>query len=166
MIMAGGSGTRLWPMSRGNTPKQLIELFGGKSLLEIASDRLHGIVEPDRRWICANQEYADDVCKQLQIPASQMLGEPVGRDTLNAVGFTATVLHKLDPDAVFAVTCRECRANQSDRYWLSRMFDGRTNVPVSIDRTRSRIAFKASCLLPLTVSDLCLRRPSVPGGPS
>lgn len=103
MIMAGGSGTRLWPMSRGSTPKQLIGLFNGKSLLEIAYDRLDGVVEPHSRWICANQQYADDVCEQLQLPASQMLGEPEGRDTLNAVGLTAAVLHSLDPDAIFVV---------------------------------------------------------------
>ena len=103
MIMAGGSGTRLWPMSRGKTPKQLIGLFSGKSLLEIASERLDGIVDPSGRWICAGQQHADLICEKLQLPASQMLGEPEGRDTLNAVGLTATVLHKLDPDAVFAV---------------------------------------------------------------
>jgi len=103
MIMAGGSGTRLWPMSRGSTPKQLIGLFVGKSLLEIAAERLNGVVEPSRRWICAGQQHAELICETLQLPASQILGEPEGRDTLNAVGFTATVLHKLDTDAVFAV---------------------------------------------------------------
>jgi len=103
MIMAGGSGTRLWPMSRGTTPKQLIGLFNGKSLLEIAYDRLDGVVEPNNRWICANQQYADIVCEQLNLSTTQMLGEPEGRDTLNAVGFTASVLHSLDPDAIFAV---------------------------------------------------------------
>jgi mannose-1-phosphate guanylyltransferase len=103
MIMAGGSGTRLWPMSRGKTPKQLIGLFSGKSLLEIAAERLDGIVEPNARWICAGQQHANVICERLQLPESQMLGEPEGRDTLNAVGLTATVLHKLDPDAVFAV---------------------------------------------------------------
>ena len=103
MIMAGGSGTRLWPMSRGTTPKQLIGLFSGKSLLEIAFQRLDEIVEPTHRWICAGQQHVELICEKLELPASQMLGEPEGRDTLNAVGFTATVLYKLDPDAVFAV---------------------------------------------------------------
>jgi len=103
MIMAGGSGSRLWPMSRGNTPKQLIGLFQGESLLEIAAQRLDGVVDPHQVWICTNQQYADVVCKKLRLPSSQILGEPEGRDTLQAVGFTATVLHKLDPDAVFAV---------------------------------------------------------------
>ena len=103
MIMAGGSGTRLWPMSRGTTPKQLIGLFSGKSLLEIAFDRLANVVEKEQRWICTNAAFADAICEKLQVENSQMLGEPQGRDTLNAVAFTATVLRNLDPDAIFAV---------------------------------------------------------------
>ena len=104
MIMAGGSGTRLWPMSRGETPKQLIPLFEGKSLLQIAAERLDGTVKPSNRWICTGQKHCATICDSLpNFAASQLIGEPEGRDTLNAVGFTATVLHKLDPDAIFAV---------------------------------------------------------------
>jgi mannose-1-phosphate guanylyltransferase len=103
MIMAGGSGTRLWPMSRGETPKQLIGLFDGKSLLEIAAQRLDGVVANEHQWICTNQKHQDIICNKLDLPASQLLGEPEPRDTLNAVAFTAAVLHKQDPDAVFAV---------------------------------------------------------------
>ena len=104
MIMAGGSGTRLWPMSRGETPKQLIPLFKGKSLLQIAEERLEGTVDPANRWICTGQKHCEAICKSLpNFSPAQLIGEPEGRDTLNAVGFTATVLHKLDPDAIFAV---------------------------------------------------------------
>ncbi len=103
MIMAGGSGTRLWPMSRGITPKQLIGLFEGKSLLEIASKRLEGVVSENHRWICTSQKHEEIICKKLGLPTSQLLGEPEPRDTLNAVAFTAAVLQKQDPDAIFAV---------------------------------------------------------------
>ena len=104
MIMAGGSGTRLWPMSRAGTPKQLIGLFDGKSLLELAFERLDGVVDDANRWICTGESYALSICDSLeQCSSAQLLGEPEGRDTLAAIGFTATVLHKLDPDAVFAV---------------------------------------------------------------
>ena len=103
MIMAGGSGTRLWPMSRGTTPKQLIGLFDGKSLLEIAAARLDGIVATEQQWVCTNQQHQDVICQKLGLPKEQLLGEPEPRDTLNAVAFTACVLHKQDPDAVFAV---------------------------------------------------------------
>ena len=103
MIMAGGSGTRLWPMSRGETPKQLIGLFDGKSLLEIAAIRLDGIVATEQQWVCTNQKHQEIICEKLGLPTSQLLGEPEPRDTLNAVAFTAAVLLKQDPDAVFAV---------------------------------------------------------------
>jgi mannose-1-phosphate guanylyltransferase len=101
MIMAGGSGTRLWPMSRGKTPKQLIPLFSGKSLLQIAVERLDGIVNQSSLWICTGQKHGDAICTSLpNFAPAQLIGEPEGRDTLNAVGFTATVLHKLDRKSV------------------------------------------------------------------
>ncbi len=104
MIMAGGAGTRLWPMSRGNLPKQLVPFIEGRSLLEIAAARLEGIVPPDRRYICTNEAHRGPIRECLSgFPDAQMLGEPVGRDTVNAVGFTAAVLQKLDPEAIFAV---------------------------------------------------------------
>ena len=103
MIMAGGSGTRLWPMSRGTTPKQLIGLFNDTSLLEIAAQRLDGIVATEQLWVCTNQKHQDVICEKLGLPEAQLLGEPEPRDTLNAVAFTAAVLHKQDKDAIFAV---------------------------------------------------------------
>ena len=103
LIMAGGSGTRLWPMSRAALPKQLIPFIQGQSLLQLASDRLTGLVPPQNRFICASQQHADLICQSLNLPADQILGEPTGRDTLNAVGFSAAVIAQRDPDAVIAV---------------------------------------------------------------
>ncbi len=109
MIMAGGAGTRLWPMSRREMPKQLIPFItrAGRapcSLLELAAERLDGVVPADRRYICTAERYRAIVRERL--PAfddEHILGEPEGRDTVNAVGLTAAVLERLDPDAVFAV---------------------------------------------------------------
>jgi mannose-1-phosphate guanylyltransferase len=104
MIMAGGSGTRLWPISRAERPKQLVPLIGGRSLLAVASDRLEGVVDSDRRWICTGERFRDQVRAAVpSIGDDRILGEPCGRDTLNAVGLTAAVLHRQDPDAIFAV---------------------------------------------------------------
>ena len=104
MIMAGGSGTRLWPISRSDRPKQLVPLIDGRCLLEVASDRLDGVVDADHRWICTGERFRAQVRSAVSgIDDEHILGEPCGRDTLNAVGLTAAVLARRDPDAIFAV---------------------------------------------------------------
>ncbi len=104
VIMAGGSGTRLWPMSRTAMPKQLVPLVGGRSLLHVAGERLTELVPPERRLVCASNTYRDAVLAELpSLPKDNFLGEPMGRDTLNAVGFAAAVLAAKDPHAVMCV---------------------------------------------------------------
>ena len=80
LIVAGGSGKRLWPLSRQDMPKQLLKVVGGKSLLRLAYERVEGVV-----------------------PDANILGEPEGRDSLNAVAWPAAVLAARDPEAVIAV---------------------------------------------------------------
>jgi mannose-1-phosphate guanylyltransferase len=110
MIMAGGAGTRLWPMSRKDTPKQILRFIqrgNGKepqALLELADQRLDGLIEPKRRCVCTAEAYRDAVRALLpKYSDERILGEPAARDTVNAIGFTAAVLAKEDEDAVFAV---------------------------------------------------------------
>jgi len=104
LILAGGSGTRLWPMSRARLPKQLIPFINGKSLLQLAFDRLDGLVPAENRHICAGQSHAGVITGALDgFSNGQFLGEPIGRDTLNAVGFSAAAIAARDPGAVIAV---------------------------------------------------------------
>lgn len=104
VIIAGGSGTRLWPMSRAALPKQLIPFIGGQSLLEIAVQRLEGLLPPERCFVCAGQSHAEAIRRALpRLGPEQFLGEPCGRDTLNAVGFSAAVLARRDPEATVAI---------------------------------------------------------------
>jgi mannose-1-phosphate guanylyltransferase len=98
MIMAGGSGTRLWPLSRKGQPKQLLPLIQGRSLLQLSYDRLRASLPADRIYVCTKSDYAESVFANLpDLPRENLLGEPEGRDTANAVGFAAAVLHKRDP---------------------------------------------------------------------
>ncbi|MEX0775502.1 MAG: mannose-1-phosphate guanylyltransferase [Phycisphaeraceae bacterium] len=103
LIIAGGSGTRLWPMSRARLPKQLIPFIGGKSLLQIAIDRLRGLVPDDHIHICAAEAHRELIVPLLGGDEKRFIGEPTGRDTLNAVGLGAAVIGGRDADAVIAV---------------------------------------------------------------
>lgn len=103
VIMAGGSGTRLWPLSRKGMPKQFLHLVGGKSLLRLAYERVAGLVPDENILICTGAAYLDVVAAELpELPHANLLGEPVGRDSLNAVAWPCAVLAERDPDAVVA----------------------------------------------------------------
>lgn len=104
VIMAGGSGTRLWPLSRQGRPKQLLDLFEGRSLLRTAYERVVDLVSPERVLVVCGRAYADDVATQIpELPDGNILGEPMGRDSLNAVTWSTATLIARDPQAVVAV---------------------------------------------------------------
>lgn len=110
MIMAGGAGTRLWPMSRKGLPKQLLRFITRsgdttpRALLQLADQRLDDLIPPERRSVCTAERYRGAVAELLpHYKNEQILGEPVARDTVNAVGLTAAILAKEDPQAIFAV---------------------------------------------------------------
>jgi len=104
MIMAGGSGTRLWPLSRAERPKQLVPLRGGRSLLQLAFDRAAACAPADRVLVCAAERHREAILRGLpDLAEERFLGEPEGRDTAAAVGLTAEVLLREDPEATFAV---------------------------------------------------------------
>ncbi len=135
LIMAGGSGTRLWPMSRGTLPKQLIPFISGKSLLEIAYERLEGLVPADRRYICAGEKHARGILDSIPgLTQEQFFGEPTGRDTVNAVGFGAAVIAKHDPEAVIAIFTADHLIRPIDRFQaiIARGFEVAENHPETL----------------------------------
>jgi mannose-1-phosphate guanylyltransferase len=104
VIMAGGGGTRLWPLSRRSRPKQMLNLSGERSLFQVAVDRLEGIFSPDRILVVTVEDQAANLREQYpQIPAGNFLLETMPRGTAAVVGYAASVLNKRDPDAVMAI---------------------------------------------------------------
>lgn len=97
LILAGGSGTRFWPLSRKSRPKQLLALEGERTLLRDTVERLQPLVPPEAVWICTTRALADAVRRELpEVPAEQILLEPVGRNTAPAIGWSVRSM----PEAV------------------------------------------------------------------
>ncbi len=109
LIIAGGSGTRLWPMSTKELPKQLIPFVGsdsgeGESLLQIAMGRLDGLLPKEQIYVCAGESTKRTMLERLPgLSEDRFIAEPMGRDTLNAVGLGSAVLREKDPDATVAI---------------------------------------------------------------
>lgn len=104
VIMAGGSGTRFWPLSRSARPKQLLDLTGGRTMLQATIDRLAGLVPQERTWVITNRNLVPAVREQLpELPEERILGEPCKRDTAAAIGLAATLLVQQDPAATMVV---------------------------------------------------------------
>ncbi len=103
VIMAGGTGTRFWPVSTEERPKQFLKLFGDRSLLQMSFDRLDGIVPPDRIFIMTNTLFVTEVKNQLpEIPPENIIGEPLKRDTAAAVAIAAFLARKRYGNPVIA----------------------------------------------------------------
>lgn len=104
-IMAGGSGTRLWPKSLAKKPKQFQNLYCENSLLQETVRRLEPLVKHDDIYVIANKSHEPIVREQLDwLPASNYVGEPVAKDTAPAVGVIAAVIGHKDPDAVIMIS--------------------------------------------------------------
>jgi len=104
VIMAGGTGKRLWPLSRRKRPKQVLKLLDGQTLLGSCFDRLSAIFDSRNIIVLTNISYADLVREELpDLPLGNVIAEPVVRDTAGAIGLAATILAKYDPEATMAV---------------------------------------------------------------
>ena len=106
VIMAGGVGSRFWPMSTQEKPKQFIDVLGcGKSLLQLTVDRFNGIVPDENIWVVTNANYASLVKEQLpMVPENNILLEPCRRNTAPCIAYVSWKIKKTDKDANIVVT--------------------------------------------------------------
>jgi len=124
VIMAGGTGKRLWPLSREKRPKQVLKLIDGDTLLRKCFNRLTPIFDARNIIVLTNAGYADIVRENLpEIPYGNVIAEPAVRDTAGAIALAATVLGKYDPDASMAVVTADQLIDPDDVF-CNAMSDG------------------------------------------
>ena len=117
VIMAGGAGTRLWPLSSRDKPKHFLKLFGGKSLIELTVDKLRGHIPDDRILILTSIKYKAIAQDTLpRIPPENFVYEPCLRDTASAIGLAATVLKRRCPAATMIVLTADQIIEPADRF--------------------------------------------------
>ena len=102
-ILAGGSGTRLWPLSTPETPKQFLRLMSERTMLQETVERVAPLVSPDQIYIVTFEQYHQTVAGQLpNLPLDHILAEPVGRGTAASIGLAATLIAAREPNAIMA----------------------------------------------------------------
>ena len=103
VILAGGSGTRLWPLSTPSFPKQFLPLPSGKSMIQETLERVASLLSPARSWVVTGRSMAELVHEHLpSIPVTHILGEPMGRSTAAAISWAAATIARQDPQAIMA----------------------------------------------------------------
>ena len=104
VILAGGKGERFWPLSTSRTPKQVLSLFGGRTLLAMAVDRLKGILPPERVFVITSADLVEVTREAApMLPADNVVGEPVARDTAAACALGLALVKAKNPSGAFAV---------------------------------------------------------------
>jgi mannose-1-phosphate guanylyltransferase len=104
VILAGGRGTRFWPLSRRRRAKQLLALDGKQTMIQQTVGRLNPLAASDQFWIITNEDSHHEIVRQLpKLAKKQILAEPLGRNTAPAIGLAAFILQRSNPDAVIGL---------------------------------------------------------------
>ncbi len=104
VILAGGRGTRFWPLSRKRRAKQLLALDGKQTMIQQTVARLLPLAAPRNFWIITNEDLQREIARQLpRLAKKQILAEPAGRNTAPAIGLAAFILKRLDPHAILGL---------------------------------------------------------------
>ena len=112
--MAGGSGTRFWPLSSIKRPKQLLKLTGKRSQIQLTSDRLQGIVKKSNRFVVCTK--ALEKPTKAHLPGIKTLGEPVGRNTMAAVCWGAWAIAQKNPEATLIVLPADAHISNVEKF--------------------------------------------------
>ncbi|MCA9889702.1 MAG: mannose-1-phosphate guanylyltransferase [Anaerolineae bacterium] len=117
LILAGGGGTRLWPMSRKDTPKQFSPLIEDETLFQTSIRRLSPLFTPDRIYVVTGRGYVDELRSQTpEVPAENFIVEPSARDSAPAAGLAISVIQKRDPDAIIAMLTSDHHIAQKEKF--------------------------------------------------
>ncbi|HAP49992.1 MAG TPA: mannose-1-phosphate guanylyltransferase [Porphyromonadaceae bacterium] len=118
VIMCGGVGSRFWPYSRQDKPKQFLDFLGtGRSLLQMSVDRIEGIVQPQNIYMLTNEQYAPIIREQFpDMRPEQILLEPCRRNTAPCIAWAAYHIHALDPEAQIMVAPSDHLVLKADRF--------------------------------------------------
>lgn len=125
LVLAGGRGTRFWPRSRTKTPKQLLPLVSGQTLIVETVERLRTLIPAERIWVLTSEILRPEIRRQLKdVPAHQILAEPCQRNTAPCLGLAAQIIAEQDPDAVLGVFPADHHIGKAARFrhWMKGAF--------------------------------------------
>lgn len=115
--MAGGVGTRFWPASRVDCPKQFLQVFGEHTLIQSTVKRLAGLIPPERVFVVTHERYVGKTHEQLpDVPLENILAEPISRNTAPCINFAAVEIARRDPEAVMVVLPADHVIEHPDRF--------------------------------------------------
>ena len=118
VIMAGGIGSRFWPLSTPEFPKQFIDILGcGRTLIQLTVDRFKGLCPASNMWVVTNAAYVDIVKQQLpDIPEAHILAEPAARNTAPCIAWACWCIKDENPQANVVVTPADAVVMQPDEF--------------------------------------------------
>ncbi len=117
LIMAGGKGTRFWPLSTEEKPKQFLKLIGEKTMIQMTIDRVKPIIPIERIFVCTGEKYIDLVKEQLpELPEKNIIVEPEGRNTAPCIALSALVIKRYYKDATMVVLPSDHLISNEDRF--------------------------------------------------
>jgi len=121
IILAGGSGTRFWPLSRETTPKQMLQIVGEDTLLRQTIKRINGFIPPENIWIVTTEDKAQSLRFHIEplgtvAKGIQFINEPVGRNTAPAIGLTAICLNHISPESLMIVLPSDHAISDTEKF--------------------------------------------------